>query len=306
MSTPANTTTPSATARTGSPMVASMSTPRCERSPPSRSTPRPLVPSRGAPSSGDVTASPASTAGRRRGGSRTPSSRRRRAVKRAVLGVAPHTRRPRRSGRRRCGAACCRPRDRSARCSASHIASSAAPTRRLCAGSSRRHAPGPPGETAAGAAREHRRLDLEQADAGRACQRRPAAALPVGERRHQERIGLGLGADLAHEARDLGRPASAPPRRRGGPPRRRSGPPRAVRSGPPARPASRTGSFSSWMPRLRGPSTGRWRRPATTRFSGLAAGGGPAWISAARRARASGATVTNTMLPKIGGRRQDL
>ena len=55
---PAKITVPSATARTGSPMVPAMSSPRWRRAPPSRSSPGPLVATRGGASSGDTTVRP--------------------------------------------------------------------------------------------------------------------------------------------------------------------------------------------------------------------------------------------------------
>jgi hypothetical protein len=59
-------------------------------------------------------------------------------------------------------------------------------------------------ERQAGAGREHRRPDLQQADARRVGQPGPAAAAAVGERRQQERIAVRLRGDLAHDARNLG------------------------------------------------------------------------------------------------------
>ena len=163
------------------------------------------MPRRGAPSSGDVIASASVEGWNATGAFAYASSRRRRAVSVRSSGVAPQTLSPQKKWATavRCGVL---PTARSiATCSASHIASSAAPTRRLCAGSSsfsRSRSARGNGSCAPAANIDGlicRRPTPDDAD-----QPRAAAALAVRQRGQHEGIALRLGGDLAHDARDLG------------------------------------------------------------------------------------------------------
>ena len=184
-----------------------MSSPRCERAPSSRSAPRPLVPRRVPPSSGRHDRQPHRRGAerRRRVGVRLqqPAARRQRPVLggRPPDAVAPEEVRQRRA----MGRAAERAIDLHVLRLPHLVERDPDPQvvgrveqRLAIEVGARKRQPG--------ARREHRRLDLQQADPRGARRGRTTAAGAVGERGDQKRIGARLGADLADDRGDRRQP----------------------------------------------------------------------------------------------------
>ena len=264
-STPANCTTPSATARTGSPTVASMSRPRCARAPSSRSAPEAAGPEPRPAFERRHDRQPQRRAPARRAArSSYASSSRRRAVSVRSSAVVPQTLvapeevRQRRPVRR----AAERPIDRRV-VGLPHLQErdpDAQVVRRI---EQRLAIELRARERQRRARREHRRLDLEQAD------RRPRPSTTAGtgwSGRRARRSGTDRRPSRrSPRGRDARPPAarrSAPPRRRSSRRRRRTARRRADRRAWPARRASRTDPGARGCPRLSGPVPRRWRCPA--------------------------------------------